>query len=76
MVLAQERPMDFDITTVRKLTKLRNKPGQLFHLKERLTTLLNTAENINRAEGSYREELIVAFRRQWAEYIAAGGDAS
>lgn len=72
--------MDFDITTVRKLTALRNKPGLPFHLKQRLTNLINTAENINKAEAnpalaSYRNDLIVSFRKQWAEYVAANGTA-
>lgn len=72
--------MDFDVTTVRKLTALRNKKGLPFHLKQRLTNLLNTAENINKAEGNpamgrYREELIESFRKQWAEYEAQNGAA-
>lgn len=64
-------PMDFDITTVRKLTALRNKPGLPFHLKQQLTNIINTAENINREQTDmrYREQLIASFKKQWAEYI-------
>lgn len=66
--------MDFDITTVRKLTALRNRTTD-FALKERLTTLLNTAEEINKetADQRRREQLIEAFKKQWAEYLEAGG---
>jgi len=69
--------MDFDITTVRKLTGLRNKE-QDFALKQRLTNLLNTAENINKATHPLlRDELIGSFAVQWAEYTVerdtAGG---
>lgn len=71
---AREEVMDFDITTVRKLTALRNKRGLAFHLKERLTVLLNTAEHINtEKDPEHREKLIASFRRQWAEYVAEGG---
>jgi hypothetical protein len=68
--------MDFDITTVRKLTGLRNRPGLPFHLKERLTTLLNTAEEINKetADQARREALLESFKRQWKEYEAAAHD--
>lgn len=69
--------MDFDITTVRKLTALRNKPGLDFALKQRLTNLLNTAELINKTEpGNYRDTLITSFKQQWAEYIEARGAAA
>lgn len=66
---------DFDITTVRKLTALRNKPGLPFHLKERLTNLLNTGEEINKetADKGRRAALIASFKKQWAEYLEAGG---
>lgn len=67
--------MDFDITTVRKLTALRNKPGLDFALKQRLTNMLNTAENINKGPVN-REDLIGSFRKQWAEYVEAGGAAT
>lgn len=69
--------MDFDITTVRKLTALRNKKGLDFALKQRLTNLLNTAEEINKClPASVRQnELIGSFKKQWAEYIEAGGAA-
>lgn len=68
--------MDFDITTVRKLTGLRNKLGLPFHLKERLTVLLNTAEEINKetADMRRRAELIAAFKKYWAEYEATSKD--
>lgn len=62
--------MDFDITTVRKLTALRNKKGLPFHLKQRLTNLLNTAESINIAsDANYQDELLASFKKQWAEYV-------
>lgn len=62
---------DFDITTVRKLTALRNKPGLDFAIKQRLTNIINTAENINKAtdDPKYRENLIASFKKQWAEYV-------
>lgn len=65
--------MDFDITTVRKLTALRNRTKD-FALKERLTTLLNTGEEINKETGDQRrrEALIESFKKQWAEYLEAG----
>lgn len=68
-----EDHMDFDITTVRKLTGLRNRPGLAFHLKERLTTLLNTAEEINKTadDDPHREKLLASFKRQWKEYEEA-----
>lgn len=60
--------MDFDITTVRKLTPLRNNTAIPFEIREQLNTLLNLGENINKAEpGSYRDDLSLEFRRQWAE---------
>lgn len=37
--------MDFDITTVRKMTSLRNDPGLPFHLRQRLTTILKIADH-------------------------------
>lgn len=64
--------MDFDITTVRKLTALRNKPGLPFHLKQQLTNIINTAENINKeTDPRHREKLITSFKKQWAEYVVA-----
>lgn len=62
---------DFDITTVRKLTALRNKPGLAKHLKQRLTNLLNTAEEINKetADEKRRDLLIQSFVKQWAKYV-------
>lgn len=67
-----EQPMtdDFDITTVRKLTALRNKPGLDRSIKQRLANIINTAENINREQTDmrYREQLIASFKKQWAEY--------
>lgn len=64
---------DFDITTVRKLTALRNKPGLDKSIKQRLTNIINTAENINKAtdDPKYREALIASFKKQWAEYVVA-----
>lgn len=61
--------MDFDITVVRKLTAMRNKPGLDFATKQRLTNLLNTAENINKeTDPRHREKLIESFKKQFAEF--------
>lgn len=63
--------MDFDITQVRKLTAKRNHPDTPPHLKQQLTNILQTGENINAASpGTYRDELIASFKRQWTKYEA------
>lgn len=66
--------MDFDITQVRKLTAKRNHPDTPSHLKQHLTNIIQTGENINVTPvGTYRDELIASFKKQWAEYEAEGG---
>lgn len=61
--------MDFDITTLRKLTAKRNSKSTPPHKAQRLTNILNTAENANKAtDPEYRAELIGSVHRQLREY--------
>lgn len=62
--------MDFDITTVRKLTPLRNNKAIPFEVREQLNTILSIGENINLdPPGPHRNALTGEFVRQWAEVV-------
>lgn len=66
--MANDPSQDFDITTVRKLTPLRNNPAIPFEVREQLSTILKLGENINlEPPGLHRDNLIAEFKRQFAE---------